>query len=169
MTNTKPLTQEILKSKLNYDPETGVFTRTLKTGIVKVAGCKDSRGYLAIYLNKKLHYGHRLAWLYMTGQWPDTDIDHINGIKGDNRICNLREATRSQNGRNRGANKNNTSGYKGVCWHKSIQKWMSRITISGDIKFLGYFDAPEEAYLAYCEAAKEYHGEFSNTGEQNED
>ena len=100
----------------------------------------------------------------MTGKWPENDIDHINVARGDNRFSNLREATRSENLRNRGAQKNNTSGFKGVSWQKSSRKWDARINIHGKVVHLGYFDDPEDAYQAYCQAAKELHGEFYNIG-----
>ena len=159
------LTQAQLKSQLSYNPETGIFNRTLKTGIVKVTGSKNSLGYIQIKINGRGYSAHRLAWLYITGEWPKEHIDHINGIKGDNRICNLRESTKSQNQWNAGSQKNNKSGFKGVSWHKRDQKWISSIRFHGKQKYLGSFADPEEAYLAYCDAAKEYHGEFANTGE----
>jgi len=127
-----------------------------------VAGHKLSEGYLQISANSKIYFAHRLAWLYITGEWPKDSIDHINEIKHDNRFFNLREATRSQNMMNRGALKNNTSGLKGVSLKKSSGKWRARVGIRGKSKHLGYFNNPEDAYKAYCEAAKKLHGEFAN-------
>lgn len=164
MTYKKPLTQALLKSTHHYNPETGIFTRTLKSGVVKVVGYYNSRGYIQITINGSKYLAHRLAWLYMASEWPEDCIDHINGIKDDNRISNLREATKSENLRNRGAQKNNKSGFKGVYRHKSNQKWASQITINGKQKTIGYFDNPEDAYQAYCKATEELHGEFANGG-----
>lgn len=121
------ITQEQLKLILNYDPETGEFNWLVKprnrASIGGVAGHLRKNGYREISIKGKKYYAHRLAWLYMTGSWPKEHIDHINGNPSDNRFCNLREATRSQNMHNQGVCSNNTSGYKGVCWHKSNQKW----------------------------------------------
>jgi len=88
------------------------------------------------------------------------EIDHINGDKLDNRRENLRSATRSQNKMNSGKPKNNTSGYKGVCWYKRGNKWRAQIGINGKLKHLGYFEDKEEAAKAYKKAAEKYHGEF---------
>lgn len=90
--------------------------------------------------------------------------DHINGDTLDNRRENLRLATYSQNGMNAGKHKNNQSGYKGVSYDGRVNKWRARIQVNGKEKWLGLFDNPEDAYKAYCEAAKLYHGEFSNFG-----
>jgi hypothetical protein len=93
------------------------------------------------------------------------EVDHINGNKVDNRKSNLRICTKMQNYRNRGKTKANTSGFKGVSWHKRIKKWVVQIHIDGKNKSLGYFIDPYEGYLAYCEAAIKHHGEFANLGE----
>jgi len=94
----------------------------------------------------------------------DKVVDHINGNTLDNRKCNLRICTQAENSKNKRINKNNTSGYKGVFYYKRYNKWTSIIMVNGKKKGLGYFDTPEEAYAAYCKAAKELHGEFANTG-----
>ncbi len=88
-------------------------------------------------------------------------VDHINGNTLDNRRCNLRVCSKSENGRNRGAQANNTSGYKGVHWNKEKKRWMSFIHVDGKFKHLGYFDTPEEAAHAYDDKARELHGKFS--------
>lgn len=157
------ITQAILKSKLSYIPEAGIFTKVLKvSGRVKIAGTKNN-GYIAIAINKKVYSAHRLAWLYMTGEWPKYMIDHINGIRDDNRFCNLREATNSENQMNRGIPKNNTSGFKGVCWHKQNCKWVAQIKINGKLTHLGCFEKVEDAHQAYCKGAENHHNAFSNT------
>lgn len=92
---------------------------------------------------------------------PNERVDHINLDKLDNRRENLRLATQSQNCMNKRRQSNNTSGYKGVAFHKSSGKWEARINVNGKRLYLGVFDTPELAYEEYCNAAKEYHGEFA--------
>lgn len=159
------LTQDELKSKLHYNPETGIFTwnispvRPVKAG--SIAGSVDGNGYILIGISCKRISAHRLAWLYAHGHFTTSDIDHINGVRNDNRLCNLREATRSQNLFNRsGANKNNTSGFKGVAFNKRSESFRAMIRINGKNTNLGYFNTPEEASEAYQTAARKYHGEF---------
>lgn len=155
------LTQERLKELLEYDPETGVFvwkiTRRGKAKAGARAGAINNNGYEHIWIDQIAYKSHRLAWLYVNGSWPARAIDHINRIKSDNRITNLREATKAQNGWNRGKNSNNTSGYPGVSWHKTVGKWSARIRIDSARKHLGYFDTPEEANAAYVRAKAEHH------------
>ena len=100
----------------------------------------------------------------MHGSFPEDMIDHINGSKGDNRIENLRQATRSQNLANQKINSVNTSGLKGVSWRKDRNKWHTQIRVSGKLKHLGYYIDKHEAHVAYCKAADKYHGEFANYG-----
>lgn len=156
--------QEQLKSLLDYDTETGVFkwlvanTRNVRKG--DVAGCltKD-KGYIRIDVLGKQYPAHRLAWLYMTGEWPDKkQIDHINLSKADNRWSNLRIATPSQNKANSKKRPDNTSGYKGVS--KFEGKWKAQCTANGVHTYLGLFDTPEEASLAYQSFASVAQGEF---------
>jgi hypothetical protein len=97
---------------------------------------------------------------------PTEGVDHIDGDGLNNRRDNLRVATHAQNLRNRGKNKNNKSGYKGVYWHKATKKWKAQIKVNGKEKYLGLFDNPEDAHKAYCEAAKELHGKFANYGNE---
>jgi hypothetical protein len=161
------ITQEQLKDVLDYDPDTGIFTwkkptKSNYTG--KIAGYVDiSAGYNRIRVYGKKYRSHRLAWLYMYGVFPAM-IDHINCIKDDNRISNLRECTTSQNSANRPAFKNNKSGLKGVYFHEKNKKWEARINVNKKLKYLGCFLTKEEAYEAYCKVAKEHHGEFFNAG-----
>lgn len=103
----------------------------------------------------------------MTGKWPAWEVDHINGIKTDNRWPNLREATGSQNQGNRKLTKANKTGFKGVTLYitkKGIKRWKSQLTYRLDNYYLGYFDSPEKAHAAYCEAALRLQGEFANFG-----
>ena len=162
------VTQERLKELLNYNPDTGIFTwlvtRNAYGGGVRpgsIAGDKDSHGYWRIGIDGTRYPLHRLAWLYVRGAMPENHIDHINGDKADNRLCNLRQATRFENLSNRGKNKNNSSGYKGVWFNKKLGKWIAGITHNNKAKHLGVFETPELAYEAYCKKAAELHGEFA--------
>lgn len=157
------LTQAILKENLHYNPDTGVFTwvKTNKGRILsKEVGFFEADGYRRIGINRKRYAAHRLAWLYMTGEWPENQIDHVNGIRGDNRFLNIREANHSQNNHNKRKQSNNTSGYKGVSWYKHAKKWRASIKLDNKTKCIGYFLTAELAYDAYRKAAKELHGDF---------
>ena len=125
------------------------------------AGSFDGHGYLHLGWKGKTYKVHRIIYEMAYGKIPDSyHIDHVNGIKTDNRVDNLRLATGSQNQWNSCKPKNNASGFKGVCWEKKTQKWKARVCIFGNNKFLGYFATKEEAYAARLEAEKFYHGEF---------
>lgn len=139
--------------EIRYDPETGKFWRE--------AGCANRSGYRQIWFQGRQHMEHRVAWFLYHGEWPDRQVDHINGNRGDNRISNLRLATCSENLCNRVRQKNNTSGLKGVSWIGQYQKWQATIRFGGRNKFLGRFDTKEEAANAYNEAALKHHGEFA--------
>lgn len=153
---------EKLKTSLEYNPETGAFIWLLDNGgNVKagdVAGTENDSGYIRIDVLGKQYPAQRLAWLYMTGNWPSLQIDHVNLNKSDNKWINLREATPSQNKLNAGVRADNVSGFKGV--KKSGRKWMARCTRNGERIYLGIFDTPEMASIAYQQFAKKYHGEF---------
>lgn len=95
------------------------------------------------------------------GEPKDLDVDHIDGNGLNNRKCNLRKATKSQNMHNQGVRRSNTSGFKGVSWRESRNKWVAQICLKGKVKYLGMFDTPEDAYSAYCDASQKLHGEFS--------
>lgn len=112
-------------------------------------------------INGVRYQASHLAWLYVKGEMPSKAIDHINGIRSDNRIINLREATLSQNAMNRIKAANNTSGYKGVSFHKQSGKWQASIKINGKQKYLGLFLSQKQAHNAYVNAAKVIFGEFS--------
>ena len=122
---------------------------------------KASSGYLRGRFEWVEILAHRVVWLIHYGRWPADQVDDINGIKTDNRIENLREATRSENLRNTSAYSNNTSGYKGVSFHKSNGKWRAIITLNGKRHQSKGFDKPEDAYAAYLKMAEEKHGVFA--------
>ena len=157
------LTQDYLKEILDYDPETGIFRWKVSRQGIRIgaeAGNLRKEGYRRIAVNGKSYFAHRLVWLYIHGKFPDNCIDHINGIKDDNRIANLREATNQQNLFNRGKYKNNTSGHKGVSFHKPANKFQAKIRINRKLKHLGYFDSKEEASAAYQKVAKKLQGDY---------
>jgi hypothetical protein len=155
------LTQELLKELLSYDPDTGIFTNLTQRGKVKkgaVAGSKYSNGYIYIEVDYKRYRAHRLAWLYVYGEFPANQIDHINEIKDDNKIVNLRLATNLENQHNVSSLQlNNTSGFRGVFWRKNRKKWKAIIYLNGRQKHIGHFDTAEEASEAYLAAKKELH------------
>ncbi len=161
------LTAERVRDVLNYDAETGIFTWRISRPKARagcVAGCLDRGGYRLIMVDGKLYKAHRLAWFYSYGVWPEDDIDHVNGDAGDNRLSNLREATRSQNNCNTGKQRNNSSGRKGVYLHRAAGKWAAEIRFNRKREFLGLFYTVEAAAAAYEAAAKRLHGEFANVG-----
>ena len=153
------LTQERLKELLHYDPDTGIFTRMTSTGGVKigsVAGANHSRGYLQCSIDGKLYLCHRLAWLYITGEFPLDQIDHISGNKKDNRILNLRDVNNTTNQQNiKTCKSNNKLVVLGV--HSSRGKFKAEIRINGKKKQLGHFQTPELANAAYLEAKRKHH------------
>jgi hypothetical protein len=158
------LTQEILKYHLSYAPETGEFVwirpraNWMKPG--SVAGFTEKKGYRSIILYGKTYKLHRIVWLYVYNKWPPSDIDHINGIKADNRLCNLREATRSQNIRHSGVYKNNISGHKGVYYHARLDKWEAHIHYNKKLRYLGVYPTKEEAIAVYTAFAAAICKEF---------
>ena len=160
------ITQEQLHRAIHYDPLTGEFTWKVQNGPCskgKRAGRHNDSGYWRITIDGVTYRAHRLAWLYMTGEWPIDQIDHINGVKDDNRWINLRQANNSQNHANKARQKNNTSGFKGVSLDKRHQRWHAYIKKDNRRHFLGYFESREEAHRAYILAAEEFFGEFART------
>lgn len=154
------ISQTELKSQLRYDPDTGVFTWLVSKGNAlagSVAGAFDGAGYRRIMVNGKRYKAHRLAFIYMTGNLPPDEVDHINQQRDDNRWENLRHATRSQNQRNCKRPANNTSGFNGVSWNKKSRKWQARIMTDGKMRNLGFFDNLHEAASARSAANKKYH------------
>jgi hypothetical protein len=155
------LTHERLCSLLKYDPLTGEWEwRKTRRGILAgPAGCKNSNGYLVIRVDGVLHYGHRLAWFYMTSEWPLFEVDHENTTPGDDRWENLRPATHAQNQKNQKRRRDNTSGRKGVSL-THYGRWRASIRAEGKQFHLGVFDTVEQAAAAYAAAAREKHGSF---------
>ena len=158
------ITQKELRETLHYNPETGVFTwrkSRAGVGVGSCAGTKNANGYIIICCYGKLYRAHRLAWLYMTGEWPKDQVDHENHIRHDNRWENLREATRQENHKNRSMYKNNTSGVTGVYWDKG--KWKAYIRVDEKDKNLGRFTDKFEAICARKSGDNKY-GYHENHG-----
>lgn len=164
----KPNTSEVdrLKSLLAYDAETGAFTWLEPRGgqaCGSPAGCRNRNGYIEITVHRRIHKAHRLAWLYVHGEWPPHEIDHINGDKADNRLANLRPATRAQNVANTALRSDSASGIKGVHWSVASRKWEAQIKLKGKTRHLGLFTNIEEAADAYRCAATECFGDYART------
>lgn len=162
------LTQSELQELLNYNSETGIFYwKNNKKGHVKkgdLAGSNHVKGYITIRIGGKDYLAHRLALIISGVEIPiDRQIDHINGNKKDNRLSNLRLASYNQNNQNVGIRRDNLSGFKGVGFESKRNKWRARIRSNNKIKWLGYFDTPEEAHEAYCREAEKLHGPFART------
>ena len=156
----KILSADYLRSVLNYNPLTGVFTRLVSTNsrvkVGDVAGCDNGKGYMVFSVLGRLYQAHRIAWLYMHGQWPDGNIDHIDGNPSNNAIANLRDVSQSVNMQNqRLAMSHNTSGYLGVS--RNGKRWQAEIQSDGKRRPLGTHDTPVEAHAAYLEAKRRLH------------
>jgi hypothetical protein len=123
-----------------------------------VAGHRHKgHGYIQIKINGQLHLAHRLAWLYVYGDWPAEQIDHVNRDRTDNRIANLREITQAQNCQNRSVQHNSTSGVAGVTWNKTLGKWHARIGLGGRRRHVGWFRTKAEATAARLAAEIKLH------------
>jgi hypothetical protein len=157
---------DALKLLLRYDSETGLIYWVAKgKGMIKKkpAGTKLHSGYLGICIGSKRWQAHRIAWALHHGEWPKDQIDHINGIKTDNRICNLRDATNSQNGKNLGLSKANKSGIKGVSYEKYTDCWKATIRVDGKSISIGRFNSIEKAAQARKIAEQEHFKEWNRT------
>lgn len=155
------LTQSRLKELLEYNPSTGIFTWTFAPCVKKkgqVAGNDQERGYIRISVDNQKYRAHRLAFLYMTGEFPLEHVDHINHNKGDNRWANLREVSNSENMQNvLSARSEGSSGHLGVSFNKEKQKFVAVITLNGIKHNLGYFKSADIAGEAYMEAKRKLH------------
>lgn len=160
---TTTLTADRLRELLNYDPETGIFTRRAHRKGYHVgtkSGCLNEAGRVLIRVDGILYKAHRLAWLYVNGEWPKNQIDHINNTPSDNRICNPREATDKQNKENiHSPRSDNKCRMRGVCLHKKSGKFVAQIHKDGKNNYLGLFDTADEARIAYL-SAKAIHQPF---------
>lgn len=182
MAKTAHITAEQLRAILRYDPESGVFiwkerdVCMFKSGkqtaehnchawnrrnAGKQAGTVKAEGYIEIVISRHKYYAHRLAFLYMLGEYPTCEVDHWDGCGTNNRFRNLRLADRSRQTQNTRLRSNNTSGHKGVSWDKTKRKWVAVITCGGNIHHIGRFADKGEAISAYRVASMRLHGEFS--------
>jgi hypothetical protein len=160
----KKLTVERLKEVIAYDPDTGVFTWRVSRGTRakgSAAGSLSARMQHSIMIDGVNYYANRLAWLYVTGEWPADEIDHKNCVGNDNRFDNLREANGSQNKRNVRLRRDNRAGFKGVHFDTRDRRWIAQIRQDGLQRRLGYFATAEEAHAAYCKAAMELDPAFA--------
>lgn len=152
LSQKRRLTQKELKRVLHYNPDTGIFTRKVSLGKVKageVAGSPHkASGYIHISIHKKKHRANRLAWLYMEGYWPEHEIDHIDGVRDNNKWLNLRHGSHSCNMQNTKTRVDNKTKFVGVSFYKAQSKWQATMTVQGSTFHLGYYDDIFEAALA---------------------
>ena len=159
------LTVERLKELLHYEPLTGIFTWRVRRGfratVGTVAGYIDDDGYVCITIECRRYRAHRLAWFYMTGDWPDPECDHEDTNKINNRWLNLRQATGSQNQANVATWGHNTSGHKGVSWHKKNKQWSVNIKKNGKQAYIASFADRVDGAICYNYHAAHLSAEFS--------
>lgn len=162
--DTRRPTHTYLLELVFYDPISGLFqARRSRRGIAagKRLGRVDERGYRRLMLDQCQIYEHRLAWFYMTGEWPESEIDHIDHNKSNNKWANLRLATTSQNHANGRAFLQNPNRLKGTTYKQAERKWIAQIKVNGKQITIGRFQSMEEAHAAYRIAAKKYFGKFA--------
>ena len=150
-----------VRELLHYDPETGVFTWLKRIAqrqyVGDVAGCLKSNGYVQIKYRRKNYPAHRLAWLWMTGEWPKDEVDHRDRNRANNRWLNLRAATRKQNQENRTPRKDSTSGVTGVLWSNRDQAWRVTIHVDGRKRHIATRKSLDEAVAIRAAASRKHH------------
>jgi len=161
------LSHDRLVSLLDYDKKTGIFrwrvTRNGRALAGADAGNMDGSGYLMVTIDRAKYLAHRLAWFWVRGEWPSTEVDHKDLHRSNNRWRNLRLATESQNRHHTALRKSNTSGVTGVHWHVRKARWVARIRTKDGRVDLGDFIDKEDAAAAYRSAAKKHYGEFARS------
>jgi len=155
------LTSERLHQLFVYDKITGFFRRTDSESSDHITGTKNCAGYIVMSIDGVTHYAHRLAFLYVTGRWPEHHVDHKDRNGCNNQWKNLRECDSRQNAGNSGISRHNSTGFRGVSYDKSRSRWEAYITKSGRKKSLGRFDKSTDAAKAYNSAALEHFGQFA--------
>jgi hypothetical protein len=163
MKTSEELTQERLKSLLNYNPETGEFTRLVNRRRGRAGESTgyprrniNGKVYIIIKIDGKSYRAHRLAWLYTHGAWPENQIDHLDQNSLNNRLSNLRDVTNAENSKNQKLRKSNTSGFMGVYFNNKAQKWEAKIGVNGKLIHLGYFDLKADAITTRKNADVKY-------------
>lgn len=163
--NRDDLTHDEVDRRLHYEETTGIFrwkeappNQRIYEGYI--AGSNGPRGYWWICLNGHQYLSHRLAVLVVKGAWPAHEVDHINGIRNNNRWVNLRECVHLQNGQNRSVSANNKSGAAGVYQTYDSNRWWAEIKVKGDRLYLGSFDEFDQAVEARRRAEQKHFGEF---------
>jgi len=162
-TKTSTISAERAKSLLKYDPETGILTwkapecKPSKAG-KEASAINKASGYARVFIDGIHLFAHRVAWMVYHGKPPSGVIDHINGIRHDNRLCNLRDATLSMNRQNlRNESTRSTSGFLGVSFRKSLNLFEAKIGYEGKSITIGYFKSPEDAHDAYVQRKRQLH------------
>ena len=154
------ITQELLKELLHYDPLSGIFTNKVNRGKRAFKGEQtghlNTDGYIVLGIDNKKYKAHRLAYLYMTGEFPKHQIDHIDHNKSNNKWSNIRSVSIVDNSKNLPKRKDNKSGFTGVFWRKDRNKWLSRITVNKKIIRLGEFFDLSDAINARKQANIKY-------------
>lgn len=160
--SARDLTASRLRELVEYDPETGIFvwrvnrTGSAKAGSIVGPNSMSIDGYKTARVCGKHYQQHRLAWLYIYGKWPSGQIDHLNRIRTDNRISNLRDVSNLENNQNCLKKSNNTSGYKGVHLVRPTGRWRAQLRVDGRRIDLGTYDTPQQAGEAYIAGVKKY-------------
>lgn len=169
-------TADEVRELLDYNPETGALTWKVRQATdpatkwwntryaEKQAGCRNASGYMEVRLFDRLHLAHRLAWIWVNGEWPSSAIDHADGNPSNNCLANLRPTNDSLNQANKKKPSTNRSGYKGVSFRKDKGRYVAQIMANGQYHYLGLFDCPRKAHAAYTAAAKLHFGEYAYDG-----
>ena len=160
------LTAQLVRELLDYDLETGIFTRKVRLAQCHQIGDRadweiksgNPSGYRKVTVDSRSYMAHRVAWLYVYGSWPKHQLDHINGKRGDNRIANLRDVTAVVNLQNtRRARKSSGTGVQGPAWYPASGKYRAQIRVNGKSKHIGMYATIEEAHQAFLKAKRKYH------------
>lgn len=138
------ISQEYLKLAFDYNKYTGILTRLSNGHKIQST---NSEGYIQVYIKGKAYPAHRVIWLYLYGEWPKNQIDHINGIRNDNRVENLRDVVQSKNMQN--SKHHRSGGLLGTSWNKRDKKWISTLIFNRQRYYLGYYNTGLEAHNAY--------------------